>query len=61
MGDLSTHGGREPSGIDAIEFARQVVANGAGEILLTSMDQDGRKTGYDLELTRAAGRCGGCR
>jgi cyclase len=51
--EIFTHGGREPTGIDAIEFAKQVVANGAGEILLTSMDQDGQKTGYDLELTRA--------
>jgi len=51
--EIFTHGGREPTGIEAIGFAKQVVANGAGEILLTSMDQDGRKTGYDLELTRA--------
>lgn len=51
--EIFTHGGREKTGIDAIEFARLVVANGAGEILLTSMDQDGRKSGYDIELTRA--------
>ena len=51
--EIFTHGGREPTGIDAIAFARQVVANGAGEILLTSMDRDGTKIGFDLELTRA--------
>ena len=50
--EIFTHGGREPTGIDAVEFARLVVANGAGEILLTSMDQDGHKIGYDLALTR---------
>ena len=43
-------------GIDVIEWAREVVQRGAGEILLTSMDTDGRKTGYDLELTRAVSR-----
>jgi len=47
-----THGGRRPAGRDAIEWARQAVALGAGEILLTSMDRDGTKDGYDLELTR---------
>ena len=51
--EIYTHGGREPTGIDAIEFARKVVALGAGEILLTSMDRDGTKEGYDLDLTRA--------
>ena len=51
--EIFTHGGREPTGIDAVEFARKVVALGAGEILLTSMDRDGTKEGYDLELTRA--------
>ena len=51
--EIFTHGGRTPTGIDAVEFACRVVDLGAGEILLTSMDQDGRKTGYDLELTRA--------
>lgn len=51
--EIFTHGGREPTGIDAIGFAQLVVSHGAGEILLTSMDQDGQKTGYDLELTRA--------
>ncbi len=48
-----THGGRRPAGRDAIEWARAAVALGAGEILLTSMDRDGTKDGYDLELTRA--------
>jgi len=50
---IFTHGGRNPTGIDAIEYARQVVALGAGEILLTSMDRDGTKSGFDLALTRA--------
>ncbi|MCB1386658.1 MAG: imidazole glycerol phosphate synthase subunit HisF [Nitratireductor sp.] len=50
--EIFTHGGREPTGIDAVAFARKVVALGAGEILLTSMDQDGRKNGYDIALTR---------
>ncbi len=50
--EIFTHGGRQPTGIDAVEFARLVVEKGAGEIMLTSMDQDGQKTGYDLELTR---------
>ena len=48
-----THGGRRPAGRDAIEWARAAVTQGAGEILLTSMDRDGTKDGYDLELTRA--------
>lgn len=51
--EIFTHGGRKPTGIDAVEFAREVVSLGAGEILLTSMDRDGTKTGFDLELTRA--------
>ena len=51
--EIFTHGGREPTGIDAVSFAADVVGRGAGEILLTSMDCDGVKTGYDLELTRA--------
>ncbi|MEX0347061.1 MAG: imidazole glycerol phosphate synthase subunit HisF [Rhizobiaceae bacterium] len=50
--EIFTHGGREPTGIDAVEFARKVVDLGAGEILLTSMDRDGTKIGYDLPLTR---------
>jgi cyclase len=51
--EIFTHGGRERTGIDAVEFARKVVARGAGEILLTSMDRDGTKRGYDIALTRA--------
>jgi imidazole glycerol-phosphate synthase subunit HisF len=51
--EIFTHGGREPTGIDAVEFARDMVARGAGEILLTSMDRDGTKAGYDIALTRA--------
>ena len=51
--EIFTHGGRSPTGIDAIEFARKVVDLGAGEILLTSMDRDGSRAGYDLALTRA--------
>jgi cyclase len=48
-----THGGRRPTGRDAVEWAQEAVQLGAGEILLTSMDRDGTKDGYDLELTRA--------
>jgi imidazole glycerol-phosphate synthase subunit HisF len=51
--EIFTHGGREATGIDAVEYAQKVVALGAGEILLTSMDRDGTKIGYDLPLTRA--------
>lgn len=51
--EIFTHGGRKPTGIDAVEYAREVVALGAGEILLTSMDRDGTKAGFDLPLTRA--------
>jgi cyclase len=51
--EIFTHGGRRATGIDAIAFAREVVALGAGEILLTSMDRDGAKTGFDLALTSA--------
>ncbi|MBN1291084.1 MAG: imidazole glycerol phosphate synthase subunit HisF [Candidatus Latescibacteria bacterium] len=51
--EVHTHGGRTPTGIDAIEFAREVEQRGAGEIMLTSMDRDGTKDGYDIELTRA--------
>jgi cyclase len=51
--EIFTHGGREPTGIEVTDFARQVVSLGAGEILLTSMDQDGQKNGYDLALTKA--------
>lgn len=51
--EIFTHGGRKPTGLDAIEWARKMVDYGAGEILLTSMDRDGTKIGFDLELTRA--------
>lgn len=51
--EIFTHGGRNSTGIDAIEFAKKMAELGAGEILLTSMDRDGTKIGYDLELTRA--------
>jgi cyclase len=51
--EIFTHGGRRATGIDAIDFARKVVDLGAGEILLTSMDRDGTKAGYDIALTRA--------
>ena len=51
--EVYTHGGRTPTGIDAVEWARRVAGLGAGEILLTSMDRDGVKNGFDLELTRA--------
>jgi cyclase len=50
--EIFTHGGRRPTGIDAVEFAISATELGAGEILLTSMDQDGQKTGYDIALTR---------
>ncbi len=50
--EIFTHGGREPTGIDAVEFARLMESKGAGEILLTSMDRDGTKSGYNLPLTR---------
>ncbi len=50
--EIFTHGGRKPTGIDAIEWAKKMVDYGAGEILLTSMDRDGTKIGFDLELTR---------
>jgi len=51
--EIFTHGGRNPTGIDAVGYAKEVVALGAGEILLTSMDRDGTKKGYDIPLTRA--------
>src|SRR5215813_12508457 len=51
--EIFTHGGRKPTGIDAVAYAREVVALGAGEILLTSMDRDGTKQGFDIALTRA--------
>jgi cyclase len=51
--EVYTHGGRTPTGLDAIDWARRITALGAGEILLTSMDRDGTRQGFDLELTRA--------
>jgi len=51
--EIFTHGGRKPTGLDAVEYAKEVVALGAGEILLTSMDRDGTKAGFDIGLTRA--------
>ncbi len=51
--EIFTHGGRTPTGIDAVQFAKKIVALGAGEILLTSMDRDGTKQGFDTDLTRA--------
>ncbi|WP_417530230.1 imidazole glycerol phosphate synthase subunit HisF [Marinobacter lipolyticus] len=51
--EIFTHGGRKPTGLDAVEWARKMTALGAGELLLTSMDRDGTKIGFDLGLTRA--------
>ena len=51
--EVFTHGGRNKSEIDAVDFAKQVEKNGAGEILLTSMDKDGTKSGYDIDLLKA--------
>jgi cyclase len=51
--EIYTHGGRNATGIDAVDFAARMVERGAGELLVTSMDRDGTKAGYDLELTRA--------
>ena len=51
--EIFTHGGRNPTGLDAVAYAREVVALGAGEILLTSMDRDGTRAGFDIALTRA--------
>jgi cyclase len=51
--EVFTHGGRTPTGLDAVVWARRVADLGAGEILLTSMDRDGTKAGFDVELTRA--------
>ena len=51
--EVFVHGGRTPTGIDALKWARYTAELGAGEVLLTSMDADGHKDGYDLELTRA--------
>jgi len=54
--EIFTHGGRKPTGIDAIEWVKRMVTYGAGEILLTSMDRDGTKIGFDLDLNRAVSR-----
>ncbi|MDT0634759.1 imidazole glycerol phosphate synthase subunit HisF [Spectribacter hydrogenoxidans] len=51
--EVFTHGGRKSTGLDAVEWAQRMVTNGAGELLVTSMDADGTKTGFDLKLTRA--------
>jgi cyclase len=51
--EIFTHGGRNPTGLDAVDYAREVAALGAGEILLTSMDRDGTRSGFDIALTRA--------
>jgi cyclase len=51
--EIFTHGGRNPTGLDALAYAKEVVSFGAGEILLTSMDRDGTRTGFDIALTRA--------
>jgi cyclase len=53
--EICTHGGRKPTGIDAIDWAKKAAQLGAGEVLLTSWDADGQRAGYDLELTRAIG------
>ena len=59
--EIFTHGGRNPTGIDAVGYAREVVALGAGEILLTSMDRDGTRQGFDIALTRAVADAVSCR
>ena len=51
--EVYTYGGRKPTGLDAVEWAKKAISLGAGEVLLTSMDADGHKAGYDIELTRA--------
>jgi cyclase len=51
--EIFTHGGRRPTSIDAVDYAKEVTSLGAGEILLTSMDRDGAKSGFDIALTRA--------
>src|SRR4030043_473423 len=56
--EVYTHGGRTPTGIDAVEWAKKVVELGAGEILLTSMDTDGHLDGYDIPITRAISEAG---
>jgi cyclase len=59
--DVYTHGGRKNTGLDAVAWARRMAEQGAGEILLTSMDRDGTKSGFDLELTRAVSDAVPCR
>ena len=59
--EIFTHGGRAATGIDAVGYAREMERRGAGEILLTSMDGDGTRAGYDLALTRAVADAVGCR
>ena len=56
-----THGGRRPRGRDAVDWAREATERGAGEILLTSIDADGTRAGYDLELTGAVAQPSRCR
>jgi cyclase len=51
--EVFTHGGRKPTGLDAVEWAKKMESLGAGELLLTSMDRDGTKSGFDLDLTRS--------
>jgi len=58
-GEVVTHGGTKKAGVDAVTWAKEVAARGAGEILLTSMDRDGRKDGYDIALTRAVSEAAG--
>ncbi len=57
--EVYTHGGREPTGLDAVQWAERMESYGAGEILLTSMDSDGTKSGYDIDLTRTISRATG--
>ena len=57
--EVYTHGGRKPTGLDAVDWARRMAASGAGEILLTSMDRDGTRDGFDLALTRAVAQAVG--
>ena len=56
--EIFTHGGRNPTGLDAVDYAREVVGLGAGEILLTSMDRDGTRQGFDIALTRTVADAG---
>ena len=54
--EVFTHGGRNPTGINALDYAQRVASIGAGEILLTSMDKDGTKSGFDIEITKKASK-----